>query len=128
MSLRVHLEIDSDCLSVCTTIFKRITGLFLSQMFEVIHQWFRLNELYKIVESFFFKFQICIRNFGQKPKNIKMNSEASIWIQLQCVMYQWIRLNELYKLMESFFLNFKLVFDILAENRKILKRIVRREY
>ena len=51
-------------------------------------------------ESFF---QIRFWNFGRKPKNIWMNSEALILIKVHCVIYQWIRLNKLYKLMERFF-------------------------
>ena len=31
-----------------------------------MHQWIRLNELYKLMESFFFKFQIRFRIFDQK--------------------------------------------------------------
>ena len=76
-------------------------------MFDVIHQLIRLDELFKLMETFF---QICFRINGQKvPKNIQMNSEAQILIKVQCVIYQWIRLDEFCKLMESF----------LAENRKI---------
>ena len=39
---------------VCTTIFKRIAWLcFYLKMFDVIHQWICLNELYKPMEFFF---------------------------------------------------------------------------
>ena len=48
-----------------------------------MHQWIRLNELYKLMESFFFKFRIRFRTFGRKPKILaenrrilKKNSEA----------------------------------------------------
>ena len=43
----------------------------------LIHQWIHLDELYKLIESFF---QI----IGRKPKNIQKNSEA--WI-LYNVLY-----------------------------------------
>ena len=56
-------------------------------------------------EKFFFKFQICIRNFGLKPKNFETNTEALILIKLQCVIYQWICLRKLYKQLESLFSN-----------------------
>ena len=71
-------------------------------MFDVIHQWIRLNELYKLMENFF-KFQISFGINGRKPKNIQTNSEAWILIKVQCVIYQWIRFDKFYKLMESFF-------------------------
>ena len=49
-SLRVHSEIDSFCLSVCTTIFKRITSLrFLPKIFDNLYHWIRLNEFYKLL-------------------------------------------------------------------------------
>ena len=75
---------------------------FLSQKFDVIHQWIRLNELYKLMESFF-KFKICFRINGQKPKNIQTDSDAWIFIKEQCVIYQWIHFDKLYKLIVSFF-------------------------
>ena len=37
-------------------------------------------------------------------------------------------LNELYKLMKRFFSIFEFVFELMAENRKIFKRIAAREY
>ena len=67
-------------------------------MFDVIHQWIRLNEL---MESFF-KYQIRF-GIGRKPINIQTNSEACILIKVQCVINQWIRFDKLYKLMVSFF-------------------------
>ena len=51
-----------------------------------------------------------------------------MYSNIKCVVYQWIRLNELYKLIESFFSKFEFVFQILAENRKMFKKIERREY
>ena len=39
----------------------------------VIHKLICLNELYKLMKSFF-KIQITFRNFGQNPKNIQTNS------------------------------------------------------
>ena len=88
-------------------------------MFDVIHQWICLKELYKLMNSIF---QISFQNYGQKTKNIQKNREAWILIKLQCVVYQWICLNELYKVM-NIFLNFKLVFEILTEKQKIFKRL-----
>ena len=62
--------------SVCTTIFKRKAG-FCVYMFDVIHQWIHLNELYKLMERFFFKFRILFRTFGQKTKKkIQKDREA----------------------------------------------------
>ena len=82
--------------------------------------------------KFFLKFRIRFRIFGRNPKFFQKNSEAWILIKLQYVIYQWIRLNELYKQMKSLFrisfLNFDRKPKILAENRKIFKRIARREY
>ena len=80
-------------------------------MFDVIHQWIRLNELYKLMETFFsnFVFEFLAK---KQTKKIQKNSEAWILINLQCVIYQWTRLNKLYKLMESFFANFEIIFRI----------------
>ena len=43
-------------------------------------------------------------------------------------LYQWIRLYKLHKLMENFFPEFELVFELMAENRKIFEQIARCEY
>ena len=52
-----------------------------------------------------------------------MNSEAWIFIRVQCVIYQWVRLNKFYKLMKSFF-KFQILFsELLAEKQKIFERI-----
>ena len=48
-------------LSVCTTIFKRIAGFCFYLKCDVIHQWIHLNELYKLMESFFLNFGIIFR-------------------------------------------------------------------
>ena len=46
------------------------------------------------------------------------------WMKVRCVIYQWICLHKLYILMENFFFsNFYFVFELLAENRKIFKRM-----
>ena len=37
-------------------------------MFVVIHQWICLNKLYKLIESFFFKFQIIFSNYWLKTE------------------------------------------------------------
>ena len=93
-------------------------------------QWICLNELYKLMKSFFKISNFW--NFCQKLKNSKKNSKEWILIKLQCVIYQWICLNNLYKLMKSFFQisfwNFSRKQKILAKNPKIFKRIVKREY
>ena len=47
-----------------------------------MHQWICLDELYKLMESFF-QIQIRFRLIGQKPKNIQTGSEASILIKKQ---------------------------------------------
>ena len=78
-----------------------------------IHQWIRLNELYKLIESFFpilNSFSNCwprtqkifILINGLKPKIIQTNSEVKILLKFNCAIYQWIRVDKLYKLMESF--------------------------
>ena len=82
-------------------------------MFNVEHQWIRLNKLYKLMEKLF-------RINGRKPKNIQTNSEAWILIKLQCVICHWILLNERYKQMESFF---RISFELMAENQKIFKQM-----
>ena len=63
----------------------------------VIYQWIRLNELYKLMESFF---QISISFPSYWPKNIQI---AWIFIEVQCVRYKWIWLDKLYRLMDFFF-------------------------
>ena len=40
-----------------------------------MHQWIRIDELYKLMESFI-KFQMHFRIIGRKPKNSQMNREA----------------------------------------------------
>ena len=77
----------------------------------------------------FFKFQIRVRFSGRKLKNIETNREKLILTKVQCFVHQWIHLDNLYKLMENFFFQiFEFVFELLAENWKILKRIARRGY
>ena len=72
-------------------------------MFDVIHQWIRLNELYKLMKSFFFpSFELVFEFVAKNQKNFKMDSEVWILIKVQCVIYQCIWLNKLYKLMERF--------------------------
>ena len=89
-------------------IEKNSAAWILIKLQCVIYQWFRLNKLYKLMESFF-KFQFSFRIIGRKPKNIQT---AWILIEVQCIMYQWIWLDMLYKLMESFFSNFGIIFQI----------------
>ena len=76
---------------------KNIEAWILINLQFVIYQWIRLNELYKLMESFFkFRFQI----IGWKQKNIQT---AWILMEVQWIIYQWIWLDKLYELMESFF-------------------------
>ena len=56
----------------------------------------RLNELYKLMESFF-QILNSFQNFGQKSKNIQTIREAWILIKVQCIIYQWIWLDKLYE-------------------------------
>ena len=65
-------------------------------MFDVIHQWIRLNELHQLMKSFF-KILNSFLNFWPKPTIFQKNSE----IDPVCL-----------------FANFKIVFEILTENRK----------
>ena len=73
----------------------------------VVYQWIRLNELYKLMKSFF---QISFENLGQKQKKFK----PLILIEVKCIVYQWIRLDKLYKLMESFFQISELFFELVT--------------
>ena len=72
----------------------------------VIYLWILLNELYKLMNFFFFKLNINFQNFcrifGRKPKNIQKNSEAWILIKLQRVICQWFWLDKLYELVGRF--------------------------
>ena len=70
-----------------------------------IHQWIRLDELYKVMESFF---QIRFRIIGRKPKNGQTNRVGNIDQSAMCYIsnYQWISLDKLYKLIKSFFFPF----------------------
>ena len=90
--------------------------MFLSQIFDVMHQWIRLNELYKLMESFFSNFKCIFELFAENLKNIQTNSEGSILIKVQCVVYQWICLYKLYKLMWSFFQISESFFELAKKN------------
>ena len=74
-----------------------------------LHQWIRLNELYKLMKSIIKISEFLFEILG-KPKIIKKNSEERILIKLQCVMHQWIRLDESYKQMKSFFFQSQISF------------------
>ena len=77
--------------------------LFLSWIFDVIHQWICLNRVPQIIKSFF-KIRICLLIIGWKPENIQTNSEPWILIKVQCVSYISMYLTcKLYKLVESIF-------------------------
>ena len=54
-----------------------------------------------------------------------MNSEPWILIEVQCIIYQWICLDKL-QTDGKLFSNF--IFELMAKNQKIVKRIERREY
>ena len=81
-------------------------------MLNVVHQWIRLNKIYKKMGKLLFKFQIRFLINGRKLNNIQTNSEARILLQFHSVIYQWIRLNKLYKLMESFLQNSESFFEL----------------
>ena len=51
-SLRVHSKIDT--VRLYHDLQLNSGTLFLSYIFDIIHQWICLNELYKLRESFFF--------------------------------------------------------------------------
>ena len=83
ISLRVRSEIDS----VCTTIFKQISGFsFYPKCLMLYINGFVSVSSTKKWKAFFFKFRIrfrnfannrkIFRNFGQKPINIQKNREA----------------------------------------------------
>ena len=65
--------------SVCTTIFNLIAGLlFLSKIFDVIHQWICLDELYKLLESFFSnKFKLVFELLTEDQKLYIFRSSAN---------------------------------------------------
>ena len=59
-----------------------------------------------------------------KPKFRYMTVHGTSLIKVQCVEYQWICHDKLYKLMANFFKTSNL-FELLAENQRIFKRITR---
>ena len=92
---------------------------FFNKFQCVIYQWIRLNELYKLMESFFrIRFPYL---FWPKAENFSnefvTNSNTLFLSHMFDVVHQWIRLNELYKLM-FFFSNFEFVFEFLSEKYK----------
>ena len=71
-------------------------------MVEVIHQWIRLNDLHKLMKSFFFKF--VFKWMAENQKMFKRIAIREYWSNCNVLaIYQWIRLDKLYKLIESFF-------------------------
>ena len=74
-------------------------------MFNVKHQWIRLNELYKLVEIFyFFYFEFVFEFLAENWKIFKQIARREYWWKCnELTIYQWIWLNKLYKPMESFF-------------------------
>ena len=90
-------------LSVCTTIFKRITGLSFYLKSSMLHiDGIVPTSSTKKWEPFF-KLQIRFRIDGRIQNIIQTNSEAWILIKVQCVLYQWISFDTLYKQIGSFF-------------------------
>ena len=81
--------------------------------------------IWKVFESTFRdRFCLCVCN-----TIFKWIPGLCFYLQyLMLCRYQWIRLNELCKLMRSFSSNFKFVSKLMAENRKILKRISSLKY
>ena len=80
VSLRVHSEIDSVCLSV-TTIFKRVDGLgfYFKFLMLFINGFVSTSSTNKW--KAFLKFQIRFPIIDRKPKNIGTNSVARILIK-----------------------------------------------
>ena len=70
-------------------------------MFDVVHKWICLNELYILMGSFF-QISNSFSIFG-KPIFFQKTSEAWILIKLQCFVYKWIRLDEFYKIKKNCF-------------------------
>ena len=95
----------------------------MSKLQCVIYQWICLNELYKLLKSFF-KFQISFLNFGQKTKNIQKNREVAMCIDQIAMCYISMDLSQqALQTNGKLFSNFKLVFKFFAENLEIFKRI-----
>ena len=61
--------------------------LFLSLIFDVIHKWICLNELYKQMESFYFSnFEILFRILAENRKpTYSTNNKVWIFIKFHCV-------------------------------------------
>ena len=89
----------------------------------VVYQGIRLNEFCQLMKSFF-KFRVRFRIFDRKPNFFKRIARYIGQIAICCISMdssqQALQTNEK--------LFFKLVFEILADNRKMFKRIERREY
>ena len=116
--MRVHSVIDSVCLY--HDLQTNSWTSFLSQIFDVMHYWFCLNELYKLMESFF---QI----FWGKPKFFQRIKGRNIYQIAMCYISLDLSQQAL-QINGKFFWNSKLVFEILAANWKIFKLIERCEY
>ena len=114
---------NSACLSVCTSIFKRIVRLCFYLKCLILWLYINGSILTSSTNKWksFFKFQFVFELMVEKSKNIETNSEAWVLIKVQCVIYQWIRLDKLYKLMERFFFKFKNLFLFLNYWLKIQK-------
>ena len=50
-------------------VFKRIAGYYI---FDFIHRWIRLNELYKLIKNLFASFKFVLNNW---PKTKKYSNE-----------------------------------------------------
>ena len=112
---------NSACLSVCTSIFKRIVRLCFYLKCLILWLYINGSILTSSTNKWKSFFKFVFELMAEKSKNIETNSEAWVLIKVQCVIYQWIRLDKLYKLMERFFSNleFVFVFELLTENPKI---------
>ena len=101
-------KIDSVRLS---TIFKRIEGLcFYVICFDVMHQWICFDELYKLMQSFFF--QIFFSNFWPKHnffffKRIESREYWSNCIVLYVNVFVWISSTNYWKAFFTFQISFQ---------------------
>ena len=70
MSLSVHSEIDSS-VRLYHDIQTNSWTSFLSLIFNIIHQWIRLLELYTLMESFFSNFKFIFKILNESRKMFK---------------------------------------------------------
>ena len=85
-----------------------------------IYQWIRLNEMYKLMESFFrirFRYLFCPKAENFSNEFVTNSNTLFLSHMFDVVATSMNCLNELYKLMEIFS-NFEFVFKFLSENYK----------